>query len=164
MLFRSGATSPEPGSGWMENLSDAIIPRYKMMVEAGHRHDTKVFAQLCHPGFRPLPGPPISDGPQGARGVDQPSYRAPERPLPSKERLHELIEAFARASVRAVKGGVDGLEIHSHESFLHAQMLNPLWNTRTDEYGGSLENRLRFLTETLQAMRREVGKIGRAHV
>lgn len=157
-LFVIGATSPEPGSGWMENISDAIIPRYRMMVEAGHKHNTKVFAQLCHPGFRPLPGHPISDAPRGARGVDQPSYRSPERPTPSKERLQELIEAFARASLRAVEGGVDGLEIHSHESFLHAQMLNPLWNTRDDEYGGSLENRLRFLTETLQAMRQKVGK------
>lgn len=156
-LFVIGATSPEPGSGWMENISDAIIPRYRMMAEAGHRHDTKVFAQFCHPGFRPLPGHPISDAPAGASGADQPSYRGPDRPTPTKERLEQLIEAFARAATRAVEGGMDGLEIHSHESFLHAQMLNPLWNTREDEYGGSLENRLRFLIETLRAMRREVG-------
>src|SRR5207244_11213536 len=50
-----------------------------------------------------------------------------------------------------------GLELHSHESFLHAQFLNPLWNTRTDEYGGSLENRMRFMLETLGAMRQAIG-------
>jgi len=52
---------------------------------------------------------------------------------------------------------VDGVELHSHESFLHAQMLNPLWNTRSDEYGGPLENRMRFLVETLRAMRAGIG-------
>src|SRR5207244_11928202 len=52
----------------------------------------------------------------------------------------------------------DGVELHSHESFLHAQMLNPLWNTRQDEYGGSLENRMRFMIETLRAMRSAIGK------
>ncbi|HLV79940.1 MAG TPA: FAD-dependent oxidoreductase, partial [Chthonomonadaceae bacterium] len=65
--------------------------------------------------------------------------------------------AFGAAAGRAVQGGVDGLELHSHESFLHAQMLNPLWNTRTDQYGGSLENRMRFMMETLQAMRAAIG-------
>ena len=45
-LFVIGATSPERGSGWMESVSDAIIPRYKMLVEAGRRHGTAVFAQL----------------------------------------------------------------------------------------------------------------------
>ncbi len=155
-LFVIGATSPELGSGWLENISDDIIPRYKMMVEAGHRHDTKVFAQLCHPGFRPLPGHPIAETPAGAPPT-QPTYRAPHSPFPTLERLQELIDAFANAAVRAAEGGVDGLEIHSHESFLHAQMLNPLWNTRTDAYGGSLENRLRFLIETLAAMRKRVG-------
>src|SRR3982751_2613521 len=53
-LFVIGATSPERGSGWLENVSDAIVPRYRALVEAGHRHEMKVFAQLCHPGFRPL--------------------------------------------------------------------------------------------------------------
>src|SRR5207302_9926193 len=61
------------------------------------------------------------------------------------------------AARRACEGGADGLELHSHESFLHAQMLNPIWNDRSDEYGGSLENRMRFLIETLRAMRKAIG-------
>lgn len=155
-LFVIGATSPKPGSGWMESLSDAIIPRYRKLVEAGHRHGTPVFAQLCHPGFGPRPGPPIIKGAPSAERT-QPAYRGPERHVPSIEELHDLIESFASAARRAAEGGVDGLELHSHESFLHAQMLNPLWNTRADEYGGSLENRMRFLVETLQAMRAAIG-------
>jgi 2,4-dienoyl-CoA reductase-like NADH-dependent reductase (Old Yellow Enzyme family) len=52
---------------------------------------------------------------------------------------------------------VDGRELHAHESFLHAQFLSPRWNTRTDRYGGSLENRARLVGETLQAMHAAIG-------
>src|SRR5262249_12259489 len=119
-LFVIGATSPERGSGWLENLSDAIIPRYRMLAEAGHRHAAAVCADLCHPGFRPLPGPPVVGGPPSAPGT-QPSYRGPDRYEPTVAELRRLIEAFGAAAGRAAQGGVDGLELHSHESFLHAQ-------------------------------------------
>lgn len=152
-LFVIGGTSPSPGSGWLENLSDEIIPRYQALVDAGHRHGTPVFAQLCHPGFRPLPDPPIIKAAPAAV-IEQ---SASIRHIPSMQELQDLIHSFAAAARRAAAGGVDGVELHSHESFLHAQMLNPLWNTRTDAYGGSLENRLRFLIETLRAMRTAIG-------
>ncbi len=155
-LFVIGCTSPQRGSGWLENVDDRIIPRYRKMVEAGHRHGTPVFAQLAHPGFGPLPGVPIAKSPLAAPG-SQPVYRGPDRHIPSIDELQELIAAFGAAATRAAKGGVDGIEVHSHESFLHSQMLNPMWNTREDEYGGSLENRMRFLVETLRAMRASIG-------
>lgn len=154
-LFVIGATSPQRGSGWMENISDAIIPRYAALAAAGHRHGTKVFAQLCHPGFKPLPGVPIigeipSTPPTGPRGIGAPRH------LPSLAELEELIAAHAQAARRAAEGGVDGLELHAHESFLHSQMLNPHWNTRTDHYGGFAGGE-RFLRETLLAMRQAIG-------
>jgi 2,4-dienoyl-CoA reductase-like NADH-dependent reductase (Old Yellow Enzyme family) len=138
----------------MQSTSDAIIPRYRALVEAGRRHGTRVFAQLCHPGFRPLPGVPIIEQPPHAPGPEPEPRRREE---PTVSRLRGLIQAFGAAAGRAAAGGADGVELHSHESFLHAQMLNPYWNHRTDEYGGSLENRMRFLVETLQAMRRAIG-------
>src|SRR5262245_8016639 len=152
-LFTIGATSPEPGSGWMQNLDDSIIPRYRLLAEAAHRHGTKLFAQLCHPGFKPLPGIPIIERPPS---MDPPSRSTPHPPVPV-ERLRQLVKAFRAAAGRAAAGGVDGVELHSHESFLHAELLNPYWNQRTDEYGGSLDNRMRFLVETLQAMRTAIG-------
>jgi 2,4-dienoyl-CoA reductase-like NADH-dependent reductase (Old Yellow Enzyme family)/thioredoxin reductase len=152
-LFVIGATSVAPGSGWLENVSDAIIPRYRRLADAGHRHGMKVFAQLIHPGFGPLPGPPIISRPPS---VDPPAPPSP-RHLLSLDEIGDLVRAFGAAAGRAAEGGVDGLELHSHESFLHAQFLNPLWNLRTDAYGGSLENRMRFLIETLEAMRSAVG-------
>jgi 2,4-dienoyl-CoA reductase-like NADH-dependent reductase (Old Yellow Enzyme family)/thioredoxin reductase len=155
-LFVIGATSPERGSGWMESVDDRIIPRYRALTEAGHRHGTKVFAQLCHPGFRPLPGLSVY-GTDIAAEKTQPEYVAPDRYVPTVEDLQRLVAAFAAAAGRAAEGGVDGVELHSHESFLHAQLLNPYWNERTDEYGGSLGNRMRFLLETLTAMRAAIG-------
>lgn len=155
-LFVIGCTSPKLGSGWLENVDDRIIPRYRAMVEAGHRHDTPIFAQLAHPGFGPLPGVPLVQGALAALGT-QPVYRGPERHIPSVDELHDLVASFGKAARRAAEGGVDGMEVHSHEWFLHAQMLNPMWNTRDDEYGGSLENRMRFLVETLCAMREAMG-------
>ena len=155
-LFVIGATSPERGSGWLENISDAIIPRYRALAGAGHRHGSAVIAQLIHPGFRPLPGPPVIAEPPSVPAT-QPSYRGPDRYIPTVEELHDLIRKFADAAARAAASGLDGVELHSHESFLHAQMLNPLWNTRTDEYGGTLENRMRFMVETLRAMREAIG-------
>ena len=156
-LFVIGCTSPEPGSGWLENLSDDIIPRYQALVAAGHRHGTVVFAQLGHPGFGPLPGTPLTEPVPSAAPIQPPAYRPHDRPHLSLEELQRLVASFGAAARRAAEGGVEGLEVHSHEWFLHSQMLNPLWNTRTDQYGGSLENRMRFLLETLQAMREAVG-------
>src|SRR4051812_41226418 len=153
-LFVIGATSPQHGSGWLENVSDDIVPRYRALVDAGHRHGTAVFAQLCHPGFKPLPGTPIIEPPISAPPAPPPTATTTEpaqAPAPPAyppprtiEELHQLVQAFGRAARRAARGGVDGVELHSHESFLHAQMLNPLWNTRRDEYSGSLDNRMRF--------------------
>ena len=98
-LFVIGATSPETGSGWMTNVSDAIIPRYKAVVEAGHRHGTAVFAQLCHPGYKPVPGTPIVAPPLTAPGV--PTSPPSERYIPSIEKLHSLVAAFGAAAGRA---------------------------------------------------------------
>ena len=155
-LFVIGCTSPKSGSGWLENRDDRVIPHYQKMADAGHRHGVPIFAQLGHPGFGPLPGTPLVIGRPHAAPT-QPHYPPPERHVPSIAELQDLIESFGAAARRAALGGVDGLEIHSHEFFLHAQMLNPMWNQREDEYGGSLGNRMRFLIETLQIVRENIG-------
>src|SRR5579884_478037 len=155
-LFVIGATTPDRGHRCLENVDDAIIPRYRALAEAGHRHGMKVFAQLFHPGYFPLPGPPIAEEVPAALPTHPVRTERPRREL-TVEELRQMVAAFGTAAGRAAEGGVDGLELHAHEFFLHAQMLNPLWNTRTDAYGGSLENRMRFVVETLQAMRAAIG-------
>jgi 2,4-dienoyl-CoA reductase-like NADH-dependent reductase (Old Yellow Enzyme family) len=76
----------------------------------------------------------------------------------SKGEIHEITEAFAEAAMRAKKAGFDGVEIHNCHGFLLTQFLSPITNKRTDEYGGSLENRSRMLMETVRAVRRAIGE------
>ncbi|MBT3265888.1 FAD-dependent oxidoreductase [Candidatus Poribacteria bacterium] len=158
-LFVIGATGPTYAAApdWMQNTSDDIIPRYRMLAEAGHRHGTKVFAQLIHTSdHMARPGPErIREG-MRAQVVPH-SRRRPTQPERTPAELRELAAAFGAAAGRAVEGGIDGLELHAHEGFLHAQFLSPRVNRRTDEYGGSLEGRARFVVETLEAMRDAIG-------
>ncbi|MBF6621154.1 MAG: FAD-dependent oxidoreductase, partial [Patulibacter sp.] len=71
--------------------------------------------------------------------------------------IAEVVQAFADASRRCVAGGLDGIEVGAGHGYLVHQFLSPLYNTRTDEYGGSLENRMRFLQEILRAIRAAIG-------
>ena len=153
-LFVIGSTCPVAGYDWIENVSDAVIPHFQNMADAGHRHGTAVFAQLCHRGYFPLPGPPrVSPVPRAAS--IGPSSRGGVRYQPSRDELQSLVAAHGQAARRALEGGLDGVELHAHEFFLAAQMISPVWNTRADDYGGSFENRMRWLRETLRAMRRD---------
>ncbi len=158
-LFVIGSNVPVSwGHDWLHNTSDAVIPRYKIMAEAGHRHGAKVFAQLCHPGYFPLPGTPRHrHSPIAVKSIN-PGGSGAQREQPDGAKIQELVRAFGAAAGRVKAGGLDGVELHAHEFFLHAQFLSPVWNTRSDEYGGPLENRLRFIVETLRAMRAAVGE------
>lgn len=161
-LFVIGATGPTyyaagSNSNWIHNTSDAIIPRYRMLAEAGHRHDTKVFAQLIHI-HNPIPSSPDDRIRVGMEAQMVPHSRQPTRqPDMSGDELRTLSAKFGEAAARAKAGGVDGLELHAHEYFLHSQFLSPLRNRRSDEYGGSLANRMRLVVETLGAMRAGIG-------
>ena len=70
--------------------------------------------------------------------------------------IEEVIDYFANAARRCVEGGIEGIEVHASHGYLIMQFLNPLVNNRTDRYGGSLENRMRFLREVLIAVRAQV--------
>jgi 2,4-dienoyl-CoA reductase-like NADH-dependent reductase (Old Yellow Enzyme family) len=155
-LFVIGSNVPVPGYDWLDASTDAIIPRYQAVADLTEPTGIEVFAQLCHPGFFPLPGPPRVSPPPRARATIATTH-GPVRQHPSIEQLQAIIQAHGESARRVREGGLTGVELHAHEFFLHAQMLSPVWNDRTDEYGGSFENRLRFLTETLQAMRAATG-------
>lgn len=70
----------------------------------------------------------------------------------TKSEISELVLAFKEAAIRSVNAGFDGIEIHAAHGYLISQFLSPLSNVRTDEYGGSLENRARFLLEIVEAV------------
>jgi len=74
-----------------------------------------------------------------------------------KAEINEIVAAFADAAVRAKKAGFDTVEIHGAHGYLISQFLSPFVNKRTDEYGGSVENRTRFAVEVVKAVRAAVG-------
>jgi NADPH-dependent 2,4-dienoyl-CoA reductase/sulfur reductase-like enzyme len=81
-----------------------------------------------------------------------------EAPQPiEKEQIREVVEHFARSARHAAEGGFDGIEVHAAHGYLIHEFLSPKHNHRSDEYGGSLENRMRFAIEVLTAVRRAVG-------
>ncbi len=123
--------------------------------------------QLAHAGrkastYRAWSGEnsvPLSEG--GWESVSStseafPGYAAP-REL-SHEEIKELVGQWVQAAVNSVKAGFDVIEIHAAHGYLVHQFLSPLTNQRTDEYGGSKENRARFLIEIVQGMRKAIGE------
>ncbi len=85
-------------------------------------------------------------------------YRPDKKCTPmTREEIKEAVACFGRAAKRVVYAEADAIEIHAHVGYLMDQFMSSQWNTRTDEYGGSFENRMRFITEVYEAMRKEVG-------
>lgn len=88
-----------------------------------------------------------------------PSFHNPDdicRPL-TVEEIHDCVAAHAVAARNAVRAGLDAIEIHAHAGYLLDQFMTEIWNKRTDEYGGSFENRMRIIKEIYEIMRAEVG-------
>jgi len=140
---------------------DKFIPGLSRLAETIHRHGARTVLQLQHggrgtkssiTGIQPVaPSPiPMPYGTQVGYEGEMP------RELTIAE-IEELVRKFARAAERAKRAGFDGVEIHSTGYYLVAQFLSSTANVRRDEYGGSLANRARFLTEIVQAVRSAVG-------
>ena len=133
-------------------FTDRVLPFYEELSTRMHTYGTKVFQQLWHGGAAyGRAGQPIS-----ASAVPAPSVNIVPRPM-TKTMIDDTVAAFAAAAARCREGGMDGVELHGAHGYLIGQFLSPATNLRDDEYGGSLENRARFVVEILQAIRAEVG-------
>ena len=132
--------------------SDDMIPEHRRLTEAIHEGGCRAFVQLNHAGSNGI------DAPVSATNVNIPLKKLLKRPKTlTAEEIRSIEEAFAAAALRAVKAGYDGVEIHCAHGYLLDQFWSPITNKRKDGYGGSAENRLRFLTETVSAVRQAVG-------
>jgi 2,4-dienoyl-CoA reductase-like NADH-dependent reductase (Old Yellow Enzyme family)/NADPH-dependent 2,4-dienoyl-CoA reductase/sulfur reductase-like enzyme len=131
---------------------------YKM-AELVHAHNAKLCVQLgCGLGKNAFIF--TGDGGDMVSASENPSFYKPEkicRPM-TKEEIQETVKSYARAAKRCITAEVDAVEIHAHAGYMFDQFMTPVWNRRTDEYGGSFENRMRFLVEVYQAIRNETGK------
>ena len=138
--------------------TDACIAPYQKIAEAIHRHGCKVFGQVSHSGRandRRRDG--LKDVPYSASMSPDERFHNMPRAM-DIELIEEILEAYGAAAGRMAHAGLDGIEIPASHGLLPAQFLNPRVNTRGDRYGGSLENRLRFIREAICSIRRHVGE------
>lgn len=143
-------SSPAGINSW----DDSIVDSYTSLASRLHDAGTAVFQQLWHGGHHAV----SLDGSPNWSASDVPSPKVTVPPVPmTKLQIDEIVDCFAQATRRARDGGLDGVEIHCAHGYLINQFLSPLTNRRTDEYGGSFENRMRFAEEVLRAARQAVG-------
>lgn len=130
---------------------DSLISEYQKLTQMVHEAGSTIVVQLAYLcGFAPIERP-LS--PSDGRNV----YTQTETYAMTLDEIEEMRQNFACAARRAKEMGFDGVEIHAAHGFLHHQFFSPLMNHRTDLYGGSVENRSRFLMETIKAIQNETG-------
>ncbi|MBI3978536.1 MAG: N-methylproline demethylase, partial [Chloroflexi bacterium] len=153
-----GSMGVHPTSHWtgVNNWDDSSLPTFTAFAAAIHEHGAHVMAQVSHRGHRGSSGP--AERPLLAPS-DVPSRWVREIPHElDKEMIAELIQAYAAAALRLKRAGFDGADVQGRARALIDEFWVPSINRRTDEYGGSFENRLRFGVEVLQAIRSAVGR------
>ncbi len=144
--------SGRAAEGQLSIASDESIEEHRRLTDAIHEGGSKAFVQLNHAGSNGV-GESVS-----ASTVSIPVKKLMKRPRAlTAEEIREIEQLFAAAAVRAVKAVYDGVEIHCAHGYLLNQFYSPLTNKRDDEYGGELENRLRFTMETVAWVRQAVG-------
>lgn len=136
---------------------EKFIPQLKKLTDGVHEGGGKIFAQLMHRGR--CANRASIQGQQAVAPSPIPGrYTHFEMPRElTVEEIREFVRWQADAAVVAKKAGFDGIEIETNSGYLYGQFFSPLTNHRTDEYGGDLEGRTRFMVETLKGMREAVG-------
>ena len=147
---------------WCDNHISAWAP----IIEFCKTHGAMMGVQLAHAGRKAGTRPPwqgraeLTTDEGGWQSVGPSSlpadHHSDPRPL-SKDEISKVIQDFVDAARRAIQAGFDIIEIHSAHGYLLHEFLSPLSNVRTDEYGGSFENRTRLTLQVMDAVRKEVG-------
>jgi len=145
----------EPGNVVLDDQAD--LEAFRRWATAAKSGGSDVWMQINHPGKQSpnfLSKTPVAPSAIKLSGLD--ASFSPPRALEPNE-IEEIIEDFARAARLAKTTGFDGVQVHCAHGYLVSQFLSPRHNHRTDEWGGSLENRMRFLHRVLTRVREEVG-------
>ncbi len=145
----------KPNAGMMGIYSDEFIDEYKKLTDICHKYGNKIIMQIAYGGTKTTYN-------VGERVIYAPSAVAEKSTGTigkemTKEEIDYIVKAFASAAKRVKESGFDAVEIHGAHTYLINQFLSPYYNRRTDEYGGSLENRFRFLKEICNEVRKNVG-------
>jgi len=136
--------------------NDEMIPGLKRMVDAVHREEGKIVFQISHAG-RQTTKATIGQAPIGpsSTGRDPVNFVKPRQM--SEEAIHLAITSFGHAARRAHEAGADGVQLHGAHGYLINQFLSPFFNHREDAWGGSDENRFRFLKEAVREVKKAIG-------
>lgn len=147
---------------WSDEQANRLIP----IVDFAHSMGTKIGIQLAHAGRKASCLPPWSDHPMASKEEGGWECVAPSAisfggkyPIPKALSIAEikaLVKAFADSAQRAVRAGFDLVEIHAAHGYLIHQFLSPISNQREDEFGGSFENRIRFILEIAKEVRNAI--------
>lgn len=148
------------------------VEGWKKVTSAVHQKGAKIFTQLWHVGrVSHVSNQPNGQAPVGASDIQAENSFAwgydengketfvkcsKPRALTTEE-VKEVVQDFAKAAKNAIEAGFDGVELHGANGYLIEQFLNPMINNRTDEYGGTIQNRSRFLLEAIDACIAEIG-------
>ncbi len=151
----AGGVPPDPASAeGIAYFDDKVTPALRALAEAGHRHGAVVLSQIYHLGSARGSGdlhPTVA--PSAIRDEE-------DRTVPhalDEQEIADLVLAFGHAARRAREAGMDGIELHGAHGYLINEFLSPYTNRRTDRYGGTPENRLRFLREVIASVGRLAG-------
>lgn len=133
---------------------DALLPGLSELAEAVHDEEGKIALQIAHGGSQRTfeTGTP-TEAPSAVK--DRSTGNTPVEM--SREDIGRVVRAFAEAAVRAKVSGFDGVQMHAAHGYLLSQFLSPYSNVRSDEYGGSIENRAKIVLEVYEAIRAQVG-------
>ncbi|OPY69380.1 MAG: NADH oxidase [Syntrophorhabdaceae bacterium PtaU1.Bin034] len=140
--------------------NDEFIPGLKRLAVAVHEHGSKLAVQLYHPGreaFRRLKPLGIkTPGPSAIEEGEDPYFEGSCREM-TVEEIWTTVKGFGEAAARVQEAGCDAVQIHGAHAYLMAEFLSPRSNSRNDEWGGELNNRLKIHREIYKAVREKVG-------
>jgi len=146
------------GKGYRRQLAlydDRFIPGLKKIADMIHAENAIAIQQILHAGR--YGGIDIGYAIQPSAVPQRLRHYRPVREM-SKEDIKRVIKDHAEAARRAIDAGFDGVEITAFQGYILANFLSPFTNKRTDEYGGDVENRCRFMVETIDAIRDKIGE------
>ena len=141
----------------MSLRTDDTVPGWQHFTDGVHQRGGKVAVQLYHAG-RYMPKKDVPCGGDAlSPSATYASYTRETAPEMTVAQIHALLDDYAAGARRAVAAGFDAVEISASSGYLLCQFLSPLTNLRTDEYGGSFENRCRFPLEVIRRVRQAIG-------
>jgi 2,4-dienoyl-CoA reductase-like NADH-dependent reductase (Old Yellow Enzyme family) len=151
-VLEIASVHPSGASAGIHIWDDTVLEGYQRMTKVLRRHPMKIFQQLMHFGHNAV----LADAQPAWSPSVLPNLRADNAIAPlamTHEQIGEIVQSYADAARRVVLGGLDGVEVHAGHGLLLGQFLSPITNFRDDEYGGSFENRSRFVLEIMRAVR-----------